>query len=125
MKTFKITAHNAPAFCRHLTTLNSLSADPNGGPYRFDLYQQLKRLENKANRICTAYCNGDGDEAKQDKQLEAIKTKVLQLLPNLPADTFFINRDPRGYSLKVREGKAKELDLYRDWGSYGILAPEF
>ena len=119
----KITAVNAPEFCRHLQTLSALSGDPNAGPYRFDLYSKLKRLEVRANRISTAECNGEILEEIADKKLDAIRKKVAELLPNLT--TFFINGDPRGYSLKVKESEAKFLGMYTDWGGYGILAPEF
>jgi hypothetical protein len=36
---------------------------------------------------------------------------------------FFINGDPRGYSLKI-DGAAVPQGLETDWGQYGILAPE-
>lgn len=39
----------------------------------------------------------------------------------------FLNRDPRGYSLKIPDEYVSEheLDIHRDWGGYGILAPDF
>jgi len=123
MNKFKITAYNAPAFTRHLETLTKLSADPNGGPYCFDLFSKLKRLENKANRIVTLDCNGEIDSEKAETELNKIENKVKQLLPGLKS--FFINGDPRGYSLKIGEAEAKALNMWSDWGGYGILAPEF
>lgn len=38
----------------------------------------------------------------------------------------YINLDPRGYVLKIDEGYMQEnkLDLYRDMGGYGIIAPD-
>lgn len=42
----------------------------------------------------------------------------------------FINRDPRGYALKIKSeymagaGWIAQLALMRDWGGYGIIAPE-
>ena len=92
MNKFKITATNAPAFCKHLQILAKLSGDQNSAPYRFDLYSQLKRVENKANRLATSYCNGDIDSDKFESECNKIELKVKKLLPELK--TFFINGDP-------------------------------
>jgi len=78
-------------------------------------------LEQKAHRLNERECNGGNFSA--DKQHEAILQKVRELLPN--AKTVFINGDPRGYALKLKEAEAKELGIYQDWGGYGILSPEF
>jgi len=124
MKTPKINGHNAPAFCRHLQTLSSLAGLDL--PYPFDLYNTLLRLERKANRLTTALCNGIESEQEQEKteqQLDKIENKVRELLPNLK--TFFINRDPRGHALKIKEDERLALGMWSDWGGYGILAPEF
>lgn len=39
----------------------------------------------------------------------------------------FINRDPRGYALKIQEDwvYSHGANIYRDWGGYGIIAPEY
>ena len=39
----------------------------------------------------------------------------------------FINGDPRGYALKIKEEYVRKhnLKIYRDFGGYGIIAPEF
>jgi|LakMenEpi03Aug12_release.lakeMendotaPanAssembly.Ray.scaffolds.fasta_scaffold129893_1 hypothetical protein len=123
MNKLKITAVNSPQFVKHVTLLGQLSGDKLAGPYRFDLYSKLKRLENQANKICVMDCNGEINEDAADKKLDAIKAKVCALLPELK--TVFINGDPRGYSLKIKESEAKEIGIYQDWGGYGILAPEF
>ena len=50
-------------------------------------------------------------------------TKILK-----PGDvTLHINGDPRGYALKVDDKWVcgNNAVLKRDWGGYGILAPEF
>ncbi len=38
----------------------------------------------------------------------------------------FINRDPRGYALKIDDHYMREHDaaLHQDWGGYGIIAPD-
>jgi hypothetical protein len=43
-----------------------------------------------------------------------------------PLVPVFINRDPRGYQLKIKDDwmTANNADLERDWGGYGLLAPE-
>lgn len=117
----KITAHNAPHFMRHIELLAKLSNSDY--PYPFDLYDKLKRLENKANRICAKECNGDIDSDSADIQTDKILAKVKELLPNLK--TAFINGDPRGYTLKIKEEEARELGMYQDWGGYGIICPDF
>lgn len=118
----KIEATNAPAFVRHLQLLSKLSTEEHAAPYPHDLYTKLRFLEARAHRITTAECNGTIDEDKASKQLNKIKEQVNKLLK---VTTLFINGDPRGYALKLKESEAKELGIYQDWGGYGILAPEF
>jgi hypothetical protein len=122
------------------------------------LCKKLRRLESKASRITTDYCNGDFDAGengeKLDAALDAILAKVNATLDNneqypIMNVPIFINRDPRGYALKIadawmiqrreqwdrqiaRQGKKAITESYwallrfhRDWGGYGILAPEF
>ncbi len=38
----------------------------------------------------------------------------------------FLNRDPRGYALKINdeEVRARSLDIATDWGGYGLIAPD-
>jgi hypothetical protein len=38
----------------------------------------------------------------------------------------FTNGDPRGYILKIKEDYMREnqVKIERDWGGYGIIAPE-
>ena len=121
MKTFKINAHNAPAFCKHLQTLSQLAGLDY--PYPFELFKTLQRLERKANRLTTALCNESPDTEKIEKQLDKIADKVRKLLPN--AKTFFINYDPRGHALKIKEEERTALGMWSDWGGYGIICPEF
>jgi hypothetical protein len=119
-----IKQHNAPAFCRHLQTLSQLAGLDYS--YPFDLFNTLVKLERKANRLTTALCNPIEDESqyeKIEKQLDKIENKVRELLPN--AKTFFINRDPRGHALKIKEDERLSLSMWSDFGGYGILAPEF
>jgi len=43
-----------------------------------------------------------------------------------PLVPVFINRDPRGYALKINDDwmRATDCRLHRDWGGYGIIAPD-
>ena len=41
------------------------------------------------------------------------------------ADIVHINFDPRGYALKIKGEYLIDVKLYRDWGGYGSVAPEF
>lgn len=94
------------------------------------LCKALHRLEVRANRLATEYCNGTVEIEALDKYEETVNKRIAELLPNLPIEAFHFNRDPRGYALKINDEWMKanrELTdgLYRDWGGYGILAPEF
>lgn len=86
-------------------------------------YERLRKFEKEASRKNTDYCNGDlsseAHEAWEKKFLARLETKM----GNLP-EGFFINGDPRGYALKIKENFIPE-GMHKDWGGYGILAPEF
>ena len=121
------------------------------------LCKKLRRLEAKASRITTDHCNGDFDAGengeKLDAALDAILAKVNAILGNneqypILNVPVFINRDPRGYALKIADAWMRQsreqwdrriakqvkkaitesywalLRFHRDWGGYGILAPE-
>jgi len=100
------------------------------------LCKRLHRLEAKARRICTDYCNGDFDAGENGEKLDAaldpILAKVNAILGNTGKNPVpvFINRDPRGYALKIKSeymagaGWIAQWALMRDWGGYGIIAPE-
>ena len=118
MENMKIKAVNAPAFIRHLEVIRELSGIDM--PYPFDIWEQLVKLEKKATRMSVKDCN-----TGSDSNFEPIKKKVLKLLPNLAPEDFYLNLDPRGYALKIEDKKARELNMWSDWGGYGIIAPEF
>jgi hypothetical protein len=116
----KIKDTNAPAFCRHLQAIAKLANHES--PYAFEVWGLLVRIEKKAHRITTALMEEDNEDLQNE--LEKIEKKVRRILPN--AKTVFINRDARGYALKLKESEAKETPgLHSDFGGYGILAPEF
>lgn len=92
------------------------------------LCKKLHTIEGKANAIAVAYCNGIIDMDKIDSEGEKIMNRLDKILnfraQNIPV---FFNRDPRGYSLKIDDNyiRNNQIDIYRDWGGYGILSPEF
>ena len=124
---------------RHYQTLEQLArfcgvTEPNGKKISVNLL----KLEHEAHKACEWYCNGvdvfgvEFGEDRLDAVLEPIKEKVLKLFGGkLPG--FFINQDPRGYALKIQDdivrnyadaGVTPFINIQRDWGGYGLLAPE-
>lgn len=92
-----------------------------------ELCKKLRRLENKAHRLALDYCNGDNgiDGARWEKESDKILATVNKILSNSTVPVF-INPDARGYTLKIRDNfiRKNNIDIYRDMGGYGILAPE-
>ena len=94
-------------------------------PNPFQIFETLARAEREAHRRTTLECN----EAISDEESEKWHDRfVSRLTKNLGVDKmpdgFFINYDPRGYALKMKEGTFQK-GLWTDFGGYGILAPEF
>lgn len=114
------------------------------------LCKKLLPLENKAHHATTCLCNTNtldrleltrqeeqagnvkqATEEEQDAFFEKILDSVDKILnfkeKKIPV---FINHDPRGYALKIKSEYVNRLfyvplQMYRDFGGYGILAPEF
>lgn len=90
------------------------------------LCKSLRRIELKMTRISTDYCNGKVTSAEWAKARRATLKRLDNLLlfrsMGIP---IVINGDPRGYALKIDDGYVREnsLNIHRDWGGYGILAP--
>lgn len=90
------------------------------------LCKALRRWERKAEAVEIDYCNGViSDEEEGEKAAHILKAVKIILGPSPLLDEVFINRDPRGYALKLKSEAAKDLNISRDWGGYGILAPDF
>jgi len=89
------------------------------------LCKRLRRIENKAHRLATQGCNGELEDGALDREEDKILKGATKILGNRVP--IFFNRDPRGYALKIEERYVFEnrLDIYRDMGGYGIIAPEF
>ena len=93
-----------------------------------ELCRKLRRLESRGAALGLRMCNGpEYPEGEEDKITENILAKVDTLL-NFKASgvPVFVNRDPRGYALKIDDKWLQEHKpaLYSDWGGYGIIAPD-
>lgn len=95
-----------------------------------ELYKKLRRQELAAHALTTELCNGVESDRQiyAECQLGKIRYNVCQYL-GVAADHpgIFINHDPRGYAIKICDEWLRKvnLPLYRDWGGYGIIAPDF
>jgi hypothetical protein len=92
--------------------------------------KMLHRFEFKAHQLATDYCNGERGidsetwEPAADKILDALDKKINFRAQSIPV---ILNGDARGYALKIDDDytRANNLEIHRDWGGFGILAPEF
>jgi len=93
------------------------------------LCKKLFRLENKAHRLSTQWCNGDIHTQTWEHETDNILRKLDIILDYTGQEIpVFVNSDARGYALKVgdeymREDRSRKLS--QDWGSYGIIAPDY
>lgn len=91
------------------------------------LCKRLRRLESIAHRLAEDYANGTIQEPEFSQKLDKIKQRLKALLEldrnKIPV---FINTDPRGYALKIKDDYVREhnLDIQTDLGGYGLLAPD-
>ena len=104
------------------------------------LCKKLKQLETYTHHRAEDYCNGviDTEDTFKDGKikrgiefyLDRIRIRLNNILKygekNIPV---FINTDPRGYALKIKDGYVSKLredgiNIHRDFGGYGIIAPD-
>lgn len=102
----------------------------NTGIDNVSLCKKLHRLEVKAHRLATDYCNGkNGVNADNWNSLCAPILKAVDkiLNPDNADVKIILNGDARGYALKIEfdDTDARQYEIFKDWGGYGILAPEF
>ena len=123
---------------RHGDNLNAIF---NTGLDSIRLSKKLHSLEKKAHFATTCLCNTNtldlmelsrynqeveqATEEQQNKFFDAIRKKVVNILGEKSKDMFFINFDPRGYALKLKSEFVKDLNIYKDFGGSGIIAPDF
>ena len=102
----------------------------------------LRQEELKLNRLAQITCDGGGrhlSTTQKNINMHNAEDEIALSEKSLPEvmakwfvdedkfrEQFFINTDPRGYALKLNITAVEQAkyDIYRDWGGYGILAPE-
>lgn len=89
------------------------------------LCKRLRRLERMAQAWALAVCNGELEptEAESDTKHEWVENRLADLLGESSRGKTFFNTDPRGYALKIKSEFAQDFP-HRDWGGYGIIAPD-
>ena len=94
--------------------------------FKASQFNRLRHIENMANWYALKYADGEMDSDRYEAQREEIVKAVVRLHGGTKPVGFFVNSDPRGYALKIDNEKTQIPEgLQKDWGGYGILAPEF
>ena len=93
------------------------------------LCKKLRALEIRAHAVALRLCNGQeypGGYDEVDSIMDRILDQAKELLGAAEYAPIFINRDPRGYALKINDKYVAKnnLNITRDWGGYGIIAPD-
>lgn len=115
---------------RHYQTLEKLSEFLGKKQNGKKLSLKLLALEKRGNRAATDYCNGEmGMDSTKWQFEQKHLIKEIEKLFGGAVPGLIVNGDARGYTLKlddefVRNFYPLEINLYRDWGGYGILSPE-
>jgi len=113
----------------------------NTGIDNITLCKKLLKIERKAHRATTNLCNTnnlyfsqitfydltESTEQEIDIFFDAIRKSVIKILGEKSKECTFINFDPRGYAIKIKDTYIKEnnIRIEQDWGGYGIIAPDF
>ena len=111
---------------RHATDLEIIF--PNAKKSGIALCRAVRRLENKGHKLAEDYCNGLIDTDQWEPISDKLTGKINALLGNEAGKVpVFLNGDPRGYALKIEDCYIRDNDIsiYRDFGGYGIIAPDF
>ena len=89
------------------------------------LCKKLRRLETKAHKIATDYCNGEN--GIDSENIDTLTAPIIKAVKNVLGDNVpvFFSGDARGYALKLSGEYCQGKNIYKDWGGYGILAPDF
>jgi hypothetical protein len=111
---------------QHFADLEKLFPEISGNdPLSF--CRKLRRLEMEAHKLAEDNCNGLISDDDYDTSTSKITNEIRGLFGSPAFDSaFYLNGDPRGYSLKLRYEFMKDTSgIHKDWGGFGILAPEF
>lgn len=101
--------------------------------YIYSSLGKINGLERRVHAFAERLCNEDIPESTENRQLKKFMDEATELFGGELPTGFFINLDPRGYALKLddtaysRDPEASDYMpiTYRDWGGFGILAPEW
>jgi hypothetical protein len=80
--------------------------------------------------MCNGFYEQEAELFKIEEKLKALLDPHQNVLIKKQINAIFINHDPRGYSLKLDTETIKYFEElgeefpHRDWGGYGILAPD-
>ena len=99
------------------------SLDQNIDPVK--LCKDLFTIENALYRSFEKECNEN--LSKYDNIFRSKYLSRLDKVCNkygINRNIIFINPDPRGYTLKIKEQNSKNF-YFKDWGGNGIIAPDF
>ena len=87
------------------------------------LWRELSRIERDTTRITTMACNGDVSQEALDRFCDRALHRVAKAFGGTLPAGIFINRDPRGYALKLdSDVRPIPEGMTKDWGNYGLLA---
>ncbi len=93
-----------------------------------ELYKRLHRIEAEAHSFAERECSEQLPEGANERKDASVLKRLDAILGFKEAGVpIFVNGDPRGYAIKIDNKIVKTLDLeiYTDWGGYGIICPEF
>ena len=88
-------------------------------------YSRLLNLEHHSDVVLEDYIYSEVERIL-DQEQDKIVSKVAKIL-NTSTDNIYFNGDPRGFALKFSEDFSRTLptNFYKDFGGYGIIAPDF
>ena len=92
------------------------------------LSKKLFRLEYKAHGLAEDYCNGKIETEDWEGISDKILASLEKIIGKKNMNKVFFNGDPRGYALKIDDkyrDKMHKAGITRDFGGYGIIAPDF
>jgi hypothetical protein len=131
MKTLNKKEQRQTNLTRHYAFLERLSEFLGNKQDGKKLSLKLLKLEREAHKAATDYCNGDNGMTidKWKTVSDQIRFEVEKLF-EVAVPGLMINGDARGYAIKIDDEKVRnfypsEIGFHRDWGGYGILAPDF
>jgi hypothetical protein len=90
------------------------------------LFRQIQVLEDEAQRVATTLCNQPmptGWGSRRTRELLSAMDTILGFKSQGIAVE--LDMDPRGYAFKIPPKIAKDLDIEKDFGGYGIICPKF